>query len=123
MLVNLKSYRPWLVLFYLITMFSNSMFSFIDVSIKDIWKYDKFIHFIEYFIFGVLLFHALYEKPISNKYLFLSLLVMSTVPILDESIQYFTPHRIPSIYDGVADYSGLYLGCFLYHFISKTNNG
>ena len=60
-MISLQSYRPWLVIIYLIVMFSNSIFSFIDVPIKNIWKYDKTIHFIEYFILGVLLFHSLFQ--------------------------------------------------------------
>ena len=122
-MINLKSHRPWLVIIYLIVMFSNSIFSFIYVPIENIWKYDKVIHFIEFFILGVLLLYALYENPISNKNLISTLLVMSIIPILDESIQFLSPHRVSSIYDALADYLGFYSGCSLYHFISRGNNG
>jgi len=104
-------------------MFANSMFSFIDIPIKHIWKYDKFIHFGEYFVLGLLFFNALYEKPVSKNFFLKSLILMSLIPIIDESIQYFTPNRISSIYDALADYSGFYLGCFIYHIINRKLNG
>jgi len=122
-MINLKSHRPWLVIFYLIVMFSNSMFTFIDIPIKNIWKYDKIIHFSEYFILGVLLFYALYEKPMINKDLYTIILIMSLIPIVDESIQYFTPNRVPSFYDAVADYLGFYTGCYIFKLIYRAKHG
>ena len=122
-MINLKSHRPWLVIFYLIVMFSNSMFTFIDIPIKNIWKYDKIIHFFEYFILGVLVFYTLYEKPMINKDIYAIILIMSLIPIVDESIQYFTPNRVPSIYDAISDYIGFYTGCYIYKLIHKAKYG
>ena len=122
-MINLQSHRPWLVIFYLIVVFSSSMFTFIDIPIKNIWKYDKIIHFSEYFILGVLLFYALYEKPIINKDVYTAILIMSLIPIVDESIQYFTPNRVPSFYDAVADYLGFYTGCYIFKLIYRAKHG
>ena len=122
-MINLKSHRPWLLITYVLIMFTNSMFSFIDIPIKHIWKYDKFIHFGEYFILGLLLFYVLYEKPISINNLIYSIMIISLIPIIDESIQYFTPNRISSVSDAIADYFGCYFGCFIYHIANRIYNG
>ena len=122
-MISLRSHRPWILIAYILVMFSNSVFSFIDLPIKHIWKYDKFIHFGEYFILGFLFFYTLYEKPISKENFIYLFLVFSTIPIFDESIQYFIPNRISSIYDAFADYLGFYFGCIVYHIINKNYNG
>ena len=122
-MINLKSHRPWLLISYVLIMFTNSMFSFIDIPIKHIWKYDKIIHFGEYFVLGLLLFYVLYEYPISKQNLIYSIVLISLIPILDESIQYFTPNRISSVADAIADYCGCYSGCFIYHITSRYYNG
>jgi len=120
---NFKSHRPWILITYVVVMFSNSIFSFIDIPIKHIWKYDKFIHFGEYFALGILLFYALYENPISRKNLLYSMIAVSLIPILDESIQYFIPNRISSVYDAFADYLGCYSGCSIYYITNRIYNG
>ena len=122
-MINLKSHRPWLLITYVLIMFANSMFSFIDIPIKHIWKYDKFIHFGEYFILGLLLFYMLYEKQISKNNLIYSIMIISLIPIIDESIQYFTPNRISSVSDAISDYFGCYFGCFIYHITNRIYNG
>ena len=122
-MVNFKSYRIWILFFYVIIMFTNSMFTFIDIPIKHIWKYDKIIHYIQYFILGILLFHAIYELPESKKNVIYWIIGVSLIPVFDESIQYFTPNRIPSLYDAFADYAGCYSGCYSYHILSRFSNG
>ena len=122
-MVNFKSYRIWILFFYVIIMFANSMFTFIDIPIKHIWKYDKIIHYIQYFILGILLFHAIYELPESKKNVIYWIIGVSLIPVFDESIQYFTPNRIPSLYDAFADYAGCYSGCYSYHILSRFSNG
>ena len=115
-MINLTSHRPWLLISYVLIMFTNSMFSFIVIPIKHIWKYDKFIHFGEYFVLGLLLFYVLYEYPISKQNLIYSIVLISLIPILDESIQYFTPNRIPDIYDVFADFIGGGMGSLLRYY-------
>ena len=122
-MVNLKSYRIWILFFYVMIMFANSMFTFIDLPIKHIWKYDKIIHYIQYFILGILMFHTIYELPESRNNIIYWIIGASLIPIFDESIQYFTPNRISSLYDAVADYAGCYSGCYTYHILSRFSNG
>ncbi len=108
---------------YLSILIGNSFFTFINLPIKHLWRYDKTIHFIEYFILGFLLFNVLYEKAFTKKQFIYYVIFISIIPIIDESIQFFTPYRISSFYDLLADYSGAYLGCLLYSKINKGLNG
>ena len=52
--MSIKSYKTQILLFYIAFMLLNSVMPII--SSKGIWKYDKLIHFVEFFILGVLLF-------------------------------------------------------------------
>ncbi len=110
---------------YVIIMVSNSLFTFINTS--NIWKYDKIIHFTEYFILGVLLFHVMYEKPFTKKEVIYYIGFISLVPIVDESMQFFSElwgqKRIPSLYDALADYAGCYTGCICYSIKYRIFNG
>tara|TARA_Y100000590_G_scaffold88889_1_gene99955 strand:- start:1629 stop:1997 length:369 start_codon:yes stop_codon:yes gene_type:complete len=122
-MINLKSKRLWMFIMYLSILIGNSFFTFINLPIKHLWRYDKTIHFIEYFILGFLLFNVLYEKAFTKKQFIYYVIFISIIPIIDESIQFFTPYRISSFYDLLADYSGAYLGCLLYSKINKGLNG
>ena len=122
-MIDFKSKRVWLFISYLSLLIGNSFFSFANLSIKNLWKYDKLIHFVEYFILGFLLFNVLFEKSFTKKDLSYYILFITLVPVIDESIQFFTPYRIPSLYDLLADYFGVYLGCFLYYKFFRGANG
>ena len=106
-------------------MISNSLFSF--VTSTYLWRYDKLVHFSEYFILGILLFYVLYEKPFTRKGVIYYMVFISLIPILDESLQMFAELwgqiRIPSIYDALADYLGCYTGCFMYYIINRRSHG
>ena len=43
----------------------------------------------------------------------LTILFLLLFPILDESLQYFTPGRIPDIYDGIFDIMGGLTGVYI----------
>ena len=118
-MINFKSKRVWLFISYLSLLIGNSFFSFINLPIKHLWRYDKTIHFTEYFILGFLLINVLFEKPFSKKEVIYYMAFITIIPILDESIQFFMPYRISSLYDLLADYSGAFLGCFLYYHLYK----
>ena len=122
-MINFKSHRVLLFISYLSIMIGNSFFSFINFPIKHLWRYDKCIHFAEYFILGLLLFNVLYENPVTQKKFIYYMIFITIIPIVDESIQFFIPYRIASFYDLLADYTGAYLGCFLYYQINKGLNG
>ena len=122
-MIDFKSKRVWLFISYLSLLIANSFFSFANLSIKNLWKYDKIIHFGEYFILGFLLFNVLCEKSFTKKDLTYYMFFITFIPIIDESIQFFTPYRVPSFYDLLADYFGAYLGCFLYYKFLRGSNG
>ena len=52
---------------------------------------------------------------------------ISLIPIIDESMQFFSElwghKRIPSIYDAIADYAGCYAGCICYTIKHRIFNG
>ena len=115
-MIDLKSYRVWMLFSYIILMVTNSLFSFISTA--SLWRYDKLIHYTEYFILGILLFHVMYEKSFTRKDVICYLSLISLVPIVDESLQFYSElwgqKRIPSLYDALADYAGCYSGCIFY---------
>ena len=115
-MIDLKSYRVWMLFSYIILMVANSLFSFINTT--SLWRYDKLIHYSEYFILGILLFHVMYEKSFTRKDVVCYLILISLVPIVDESMQFYSElwgqKRIPSFYDALADYAGCYSGCICY---------
>tara|TARA_A100001388_G_C28726298_1_gene479112 strand:- start:504 stop:884 length:381 start_codon:yes stop_codon:yes gene_type:complete len=120
--VNYKSKSLSLFASYLLLLICNSFLSFSIIPYKDIWKYDKLIHFSEYFILGILYLNALYHQDFKIKLLY-STLAISLIPIIDESIQIFVPNRVASIYDVFFDYLGCYIGMSLYYSIYRYKNG
>jgi VanZ family protein len=78
-----------------------------------ILHFDKFIHFFEYLILGFLLINALKNDSIDKKKWNYSILFLLLFPIIDETLQYFTPRRIPSILDGIADILGGVSGAYI----------
>ena len=97
--------------------------SFYTLSIQNLWRYDKIIHFSEYFVLGLLLFYVLYESPHTLRKMIYYIIFISIIPIVDESIQYFIPTRISSIYDAMADYLGCYSGCTAYYLLNRAFYG
>ena len=121
-IVNYKSKSLWLFGSYLLLLICNSFLSFSIIPYKDIWKYDKLIHFSEYFILGTLYLNALNHQDFKIKMLY-PFLFISLIPIIDESIQIFVPNRIASVYDALFDYLGCYIGMGLYYLIYRYKNG
>ena len=120
--MNFKSKSLWLFISYLLLLICNSFLSFSIIPYKDIWKYDKIIHFSEYFILGLLYINALYNQDLKIKKMY-PLLFISIIPIVDESIQIYVPSRVASIYDAFFDYLGCYMGMSLYYLINGHKNG
>ena len=75
-----------------------------------IWRYDKYVHFMEYLFLGILLVNALKIRHMTQREWFMVLLFLILFPILDESIQHFTPGRIPDVWDGITDIMGGLIG-------------
>ena len=120
--MNFKSKSLWLFISYLLLLICNSFLSFSIIPYKDIWKYDKIIHFSEYFMLGLLYINALYNQDFKIKKMY-PLLFISIIPIVDESIQIYVPNRVASIYDAFFDYLGCYMGMSLYYLIYRYKNG
>ena len=121
-IVNYKSKSLWLFIAYLLLLICNSLFSFNIIPYKDIWKYDKLIHFSEYFVLGLLYINALINQDLNINKLY-PILFISLIPIIDETIQLFVPNRIASIYDALFDYLGCYIAMSLYYTMHRYKNG
>jgi VanZ family protein len=80
---------------------------------SSIWKYDKYVHFFEYLILGFLLVNALLVNPMSRSDWMSVIAFIIIFPIIDETVQRFTPGRIPDVMDGIADISGGLVGTYL----------
>ena len=110
----LTSPRTWLFIFYLCIIVylsatpSNELgyFSFI-------WRYDKYVHFFEYLILGFLLVNALIINPMSKSDWIAVITFIIIFPIIDETVQRFTPGRIPDVFDAIADILGGLIGIYL----------
>jgi len=72
--------------------------------------HDKIVHFTEYLIFGFLMMNAVNLNINGNKRLVLVFGALVFFPILDESLQNFTPGRFPDVMDGIVDICGGILG-------------
>ena len=77
----------------------------------NLWKYDKYIHFIEFFILGLLTIN-IFIKQIEIKSFITLFILIICVALVDEGIQYLIPSRIPDIYDLYCDAAGGFLGMF-----------
>ena len=74
-------------------------------------SYDKFIHFAEYTIFGVLVYQAAYSLEPGRRFLLgLVVLLAGMFGALDELYQLLIPARDSSFGDWVADLVGVVLG-------------
>ena len=113
----LNSYKTWLFLVYALLIILFSLSSNIQIKyFPELWKYDKLIHFFEYFILGFLFLNMLSIERLILKRLFYSIIFMIIFPVLDEALQYFTPTRIPDINDVLYDFIGGTLGSFLRYY-------
>ena len=80
---------------------------------SQLWKYDKAVHFIEYLGMGFLLINAMKIQPLNNTHWKFAVLFLFIFPIIDESVQYYSPHRIPDIIDGIFDIIGGLTGAYI----------
>ena len=80
---------------------------------SQLWKYDKVVHFVEYLGVGFLMINMLQINPMGKKHWRYALLFLLLFPLLDESLQYFAPYRIPDLYDGIVDICGGLIGAYI----------
>ena len=113
----LNSYKTWMFIAYTLIVICFSLSS--DVQIKlfpNLWKYDKIVHFVEYFGLGFLFVNMLSIRPLINRRLVYVLLFITLFPLFDESLQNFTPNRIPDFQDAIADFMGGILGSIMRYY-------
>ena len=114
LIMYIKSWRTWLFISYLSLVIYFTVQSGDELSwFSQLWKYDKIVHFFEYLGVGFLLINALKIKPLSKSQWMYAVCFLCIFPIFDELLQYYTPRRIPDIYDGFADILGGLIGAYI----------
>ena len=83
-----------------------------------LWKFDKIVHFVEYLGVGFLLINMLMIHPLKKSHWNYAMIFLLLFPIFDELLQYYTPKRIPDIYDGIVDIFGGFIGAYIRKIIS-----
>ena len=110
----IKSWKTWLFIGYLILIVNLSLTSGDELSwFSTLWKYDKIIHFTEYLIVGFLMINMLMIQPMKKAHWKLAFIFLLLFPIVDELLQYYTPRRIPDIYDAICDICGGFFGAYI----------
>ena len=117
--MSIKSYKTQILLFYVLFMFINSVLP--AFGSNNLWKWDKVIHFVEFFILGYLFVNAIIDKQFRNCNFLIGILILTLIPIVDEGLQYVFdfPGRVADFYDLVVDIIGAYCGALLFLLIYK----
>ena len=117
--MRLNSPRAWIFIIYLGTIVYLSSTPSSEMGyFSFIWRYDKYIHFFEYLILGFLLVNALMVNPMRKSDWIAVIVFIIIFPIIDETLQRFTPGRIPDVMDCIADISGGLMGIYLRRLLS-----
>lgn len=80
---------------------------------------SPFLHFMEYFIFGILLSYALRQHLSIKRAFMVAIIIASAFGILDEIHQYFVPGRDCSPLDWFIDLLGASFGALIAFFIQS----
>ena len=105
---------------YVAFMIINSVVTFSFES--QLWKYDKYVHFFEFFILGILIIN-IFLSNINLKQFMLLLLLILVIGMMDEGIQFMVPGRIPDINDFYYDVFGGFSGMLLLYALKDKLNG
>ena len=89
---------------------------------NPLWKYDKYVHFFEFFILSILLANIFIDNLDLKKF-FLLIIFVTFLSFLDEGIQIFIPIRSPEWIDLFFDLFGGYSGLFLMYILKDKING
>ena len=112
--IYIKSLRTWLFLGYIILVMYLSMTPGNELTwFAKLWKFDKIVHFVEYLGVGFLMINMLMIQPLKKIHWQCAMLFLLLFPLFDELLQFYTPRRIPDIYDGIADICGGFIGAYL----------
>jgi VanZ family protein len=105
---SLLYYKLPPVLFAALIIFVSTMSSVSPPSLGVTWT-DKIYHFGEYFVYGLLIFHAfpnVHKSPKRKSLYALLFLFGLAYGAIDERVQYYIPNRDSSPYDWMADAIG-----------------
>ena len=86
----------------------------------NIFRFDKILHLIEYFILGYLLINVLKDK--TDYPILLTLFIGIMYGVSDEIYQFTVIGRFPSAFDVIADSLGLTLSIILFQKFSDIMN-
>lgn len=108
--MNHKTFRILLVVYMIVILIVSTLPS---QSLPKTWllSWDKLIHLVEYFIFGILAMKSM--NTVSSKMLFLVILFGLAFGILNEYLQSFISGRYSSGWDVLADTIGVTIGALL----------
>ena len=113
-MIYLRSWRTWAFMLYIILIIYISSRTASELSILSFfWRYDKLIHFLEYLGLGFLMVNMLMLQSLKNTHWKFAVVFLFLFPILDETLQHYTPNRIPDIYDAVVDIFGGFFGAYI----------
>ena len=103
-------------------MFLNSIIPVF--STKNIWRWDKTIHFVEFFILGFLFINAIIDTRLDIYKFLIGIFVLTLIPTIDEGLQYVfdIPGRVPDFYDFIVDIIGEYCGAFSFIILYKLRS-
>lgn len=123
-MVLIKYHLP--IIIYAVLIFIGSSISTLPSEIPDFDFMDKFIHFMEYFIFGILLWRSAYKwNKIAKSLMFITIVfsIGAFYALSDEFHQLYVPGRDGNLYDWLADIFGLAVGlATAYIFIKERNS-
>ena len=104
-----------LFIIYVIMVITISIIPSSMLQFGSLWKYDKYIHFIEYLILGLLLLNCLNPKKYTKIFLVTTLLFVILFSGADEFIiqKYFGKGRLPDINDWFMDSFGASIGILM----------
>ena len=115
----LKSWRTWIFLLYIaIIMYISSRSTNELQWAVFLWQYDKIVHFIEYLGMGFLMINMLMIKPLRKVDWKFACIFILIFPVFDELLQYYTPNRIPDVYDAITDICGGFVGAYFRKILS-----
>ncbi|MBT3217142.1 MAG: VanZ family protein [Candidatus Marinimicrobia bacterium] len=105
--MNNRKFR-WLLGLYIIAIFSLSAIPGESLPTQLFPQWDKVVHFIEYFFFGLLACNSI-DKP-NPRMIFFLIIGGIVVSGMDETWQSFQPGRDSSVFDMFADGLGFIFG-------------
>jgi len=106
--ISIQNKRNILLFAYILIVFALSTIPGNSFPESEIWTFDKWIHFCEYGVLGILLFVYFQKKFTSWKTVVFVIIFGSFIGAIDEIYQGLMPFgRDMSFYDWMADFFGV----------------